>query len=257
MRARGRPPKITGARRYPNRLRELRTRLGLSQRSVAAQAGISPAYYGALERGDKRINADIAQRLQAPLRCAAGQLLAAAEAAGASVPLRFVVAAAESESRPAAFELPEPHEWLPVGRLADVQDCFAAEIADDSADRDFSRGTVLFVRALADPAAPLPVGARILARFLLAARDGDERGTSEILYGILDQNVVGDLVLLIRSRNRVLPHTSLIQAAPPFPGGLAEAPAALRRPGGTILYQPRPDDPAVILGIVVYAAGPA
>jgi len=68
MRLRGRPPTITGARRYPNRLRELRARRGLLQQGVAAAAGISIAYYGALERGDKRINADTAERLCRPLR---------------------------------------------------------------------------------------------------------------------------------------------------------------------------------------------
>src|SRR5579864_104822 len=76
MRSRGRPQTITGPRRYPNRLGELRRNSGLSQQGVAVAAGISIAYYGALERGDKRINADTANRLVAPLRCAAGDLLA-------------------------------------------------------------------------------------------------------------------------------------------------------------------------------------
>ena len=53
------------------------------------------AYYGALERGDKRINADTARQLQRPLRCAVGDLLAGA---GVSVPLRFAIAAAESRA---------------------------------------------------------------------------------------------------------------------------------------------------------------
>ena len=60
MKTRGRPPKNTGPPRYVSRLRELRQRLGMSQQEVAAQSGISAAYYGALERGDKRINADTA-----------------------------------------------------------------------------------------------------------------------------------------------------------------------------------------------------
>ena len=92
MKTRGRPPKNTGPPRYVNRLRELRQRLGLSQQEVAVQAGISAAYYGALERGDKRINADTAQRLHAPLRCGISDLLAGTR--GVSVPLRFAIAAA-------------------------------------------------------------------------------------------------------------------------------------------------------------------
>jgi transcriptional regulator with XRE-family HTH domain len=256
MRSRGRPPKFVGERRYPNRLRELRARLGQPQQTVAAAAGISLAYYGALERGDKRINADTAQRLQRALHCAVGDLLAGA--AAPAVPLRYAIAAAESEARPAAFDLPEPWEWLPAGRLAEPQDCVAAEIADDSADLDFARGTVLFLRPIAALAAPLQLGTRIVCRFFLDPVSADDAPqTHEILCGILDQNIFGDLVLVTRSRNRLVPRNAPIQAAPPARGGLAEASLALRRPGGTIAYAPRAGDAAEILGLIVYAAGPA
>jgi transcriptional regulator with XRE-family HTH domain len=257
MRTRGRPRKFAGERRYPNRLRELRARLGLPQQRIAAAAGISLAYYGALERGDKRLNADTAQRLQRALRCTAGELLAGA-ASIATVPLRFAIAAAETEDRPAAFELPEPWEQLPAPRLADAHDCVAAEIADDTADLDFAKGTALFLRPLAGLAAPLQLGARIVCRFFVdAAGDGGDRRTHEILYGILDQSILGDLVLITRSRNRLIPRNALIQAVPRVPGGLAEAQLTLRRPGGPIDYRPRPNDPGEILGLVVYVAGPA
>src|SRR5260370_2782886 len=145
---RGRPPKILGERRYPDRLREFRERLGLSQQNVAMRAGISLAYYGALERGDKRINADTEQRLRSALRSAPGELLAGA-ATAASLPLRYVIAAAESETRPDSFELPEPYEWVPPVRLADPEGCIAAEIVDDSAGLDFAKGEGLLVRAAA------------------------------------------------------------------------------------------------------------
>ena len=144
MKTRGPPPKKTGPPRYASRLRELRQRLGLSQQEVAGAAGISSAYYGALERGDKRINADTAQRLHIPLRCSVSDLLAGSR--GISVPVRFIIAAAESENRPGGFERPEPHEMVQPGRLHEAEHCFAAEIADDSADRDFAPGTVLVLR---------------------------------------------------------------------------------------------------------------
>ncbi|HYU10981.1 MAG TPA: helix-turn-helix transcriptional regulator [Stellaceae bacterium] len=134
MQTRGRPPKKTGAPRYANRLRELRHRLGLSQQEVAQQAAISAAYCGALERGDKRINADTAQRLHRPLRCAVSDLLSGTQ--GVSVPLRFAIAAAECATRPDRFDLPEPQEMLHPGRVGEPQDCLAAEIFDDSADLD-------------------------------------------------------------------------------------------------------------------------
>lgn len=253
MRGRGRPPTLTGARRYPNRLRELREHCGLSQQQVAAAAGISTAYYGALERGDKRINADTAARLSGPLRCVAGDLLVGTH--GVSVPL--AIAAAESENRPAAFDLSEPHERLQPSRLADAENCFAAEIFDDSADLDFERGALLVARELAQLREPLRAGDKVLARFYLEpAREGGARSTHEILYGILDQNIVGDLVLITRTRNRLIPRNAIIQSAAPTRPGLAESAIGLAVRNPTIAYEARPDDPGKILGVVVYAMGP-
>jgi transcriptional regulator with XRE-family HTH domain len=252
MKSRGRPPKNTGPPRYVNRLRELRQRLGLSQQEVAAQAGISAAYYGALERGDKRINADTAQRMQVPLRCAVSDLLAGTR--GVSVPLRFAIAAAESNSRPDSFDLPEPHEMLQPGRITEPQDCFAAEIFDDSADLDFARSTVLFLRPAVELTGPLRAGARVVARFLLDA--ASERKTHEILYGILDQNILGDLVLITRTRNRLIPRHALIHAAASPRSGLTEGARAELSHDRRIDYQPSADDPAEILGLVVYVMGP-
>lgn len=255
MRGRGRPPMQTGARRYPNRLRELRELAGLSQQAVAAAAGISGPYYGALERGDKRINADIAERLAKPLRCTPGELLAGAH--GISVPLTMAVAAAETETRRAAYDLPEPHERVQPYRLADPQNCFAAEIVDDSADLDFVPGTVLFVRRPAPPPETIMVGAKVLVRFFL---DPDAnawpRRTHEILYGILDRNIVGDLVLITRTRNRLIPRNLMIQSTASARTGLPERAPALMPRETTVTYEPRPDDPAELLGVAVYAMGP-
>jgi len=255
MRGRGRPPTVTGARRYPNRLRELRHNRGLSQQAVAAEAGISGAYYGALERGDKRINADTAQRLSTPLHCAVGELLGGGR--GVSVPLAITVAAAESETRPSEYDLPEPHERLRPRSLLDAENCFAAEVFDDSANLDFEHGTILIIRRLAPPLSSVAVGAKVLVRFFLdpAATDG-ARQTHEILYGILDRNIVGDLVLITRTRNRLIPRNALIQSAAPSRPGLAERAVALMPRATTIAYEPRSDDPAELLGTVIYAMGP-
>ena len=252
MRTRGRPSKVTGERRYPNGLRELRRRAGLPQRLVAAAAGISIAYYGALERGDKRINADTAERLRWPLRCAVGDLLAGAH--GVSVAVEIAVAAAEAHARPASFDLPEPHDRLRPGRLDDAENCFAAEVYDDSADLDFAPGTILVVRGTAHLRVPLRAGDRIVTRFYLDALEpAAARPTHEILCGILDRNIVGDLVLITRSRNRRLPRHVLIQTAAPGPTDRAIEVAPR---DATIDYRPRPEDPGAILGLVVYAMGP-
>ena len=252
MKTRGRPPKKTGPPRYANRLRELRQRLGLSQQEVAGGAGISSAYYGALERGDKRINADTAQRLHIPLRCSVSDLLSGSR--GISVPVRFVIAAADSGNRPDSFDRPEPHEMVQPGRLQEPEHCFAAEIADDSADRDFAPGTVLLLRPTSASSDPLRRGTRVVVRFFLEAKD--EPATYEILYGILDRNILGDLVLITRTRNRLIPRHVLIRAASATRSGPAERPANELAGDDTIEYRYSPDDPAEILGIVVYAMGP-
>jgi transcriptional regulator with XRE-family HTH domain len=255
MRSRGRPPTITGIRRYPSRLKELRRHCGLSQQSVATRAGISIAYYGALERGDKRINADTAERLAGPLRCAIGDLLSGTQ--GVSVPLSLVIAAAESQTRLEHFEMPEPHERLRPGRLTAAEDCFAAEILDDCADIDFARGTILIAREREQLHMSLCAGDKVVARFFLEpAANGGARATHEILYGILDQTIVGDLVLITRTRNRLIPRNLLIQSAPPERSDLARRGISPPARDAGIVYEPRPDDPAEILGAVVYAMGP-
>jgi transcriptional regulator with XRE-family HTH domain len=255
MRSRGRPPLVTGERRYPNRLRDLRQSCGLSQQAVAAAAGISAAYYGALERGDKRINADTARRLSVPLRCAVGDLLGSG--AGASVPLVFAVAAAESEARPLEHDLPQPYERLQPGRLANLQGCVAVEIFDDSADLDFEKGSVLFLRSLAGQDAVVTAGAKVVVRFFLEPEiEAGARRTHEILYGILDRNIVGDLVLITRTRNRLIPRHMLVQSAALRQPGLAERAMMLLPREAPINYLARAEDPAELLGVVIYAMGP-
>jgi len=255
MRSRGRPQKLTGARRYPNRLRELRLSVGLSQQGLAAAAGMSGAYYGALERGDKRVNADTATRLARPLGCASGDLLGGATSP--SVPLIMAVAAAESTARPSEYDLPEPYERLHPRRLAGSGNCFAAELFDDSADLDFEPGTIFFVQRLRRPRASVVVGDKVLARFFLDRRVGDAgRATHEILYGILDRNIVGDLVLITRTRNRLIPRHMMIRSAAATRLGFAERALALSPPAAEIEYETRPDDPAELLGVLVYAMGP-
>ncbi|HTQ33213.1 MAG TPA: helix-turn-helix transcriptional regulator [Stellaceae bacterium] len=254
MRGRGRPAVLTSERRYPNRLRALRESNGFSQQTVAAIAGISGAYYGALERGDKRINADTAQRLSSVLGCPAGDLLGGAQSV--SAPIVYAVAAAESDGRPPEYDLPEPYERVSPRRLAQAERCVAAEIFDDSADVDFSSGTILFMRPIADGMGSVAVGARVLVRFFLDPGDASDRRTHEVLYGILDRNVVGDLVLITRSRNRLIPRHLLVQNGATSEPGFTERIIASVPREQQISYAPRADDAATLLGVVVYAMGP-
>jgi hypothetical protein len=63
-------------------------------------------------------------------------------------------------------------------------------------------------------------------------------------------------VLITRTRNRLIPRHALIRATAFSRAGLAESPAEELARDETIDYRRSPDDPAEILGIVVYAMGP-
>lgn len=142
------------------------------------------------------------------------------------------------------------------GHLAEAEDCFAAEIFDDSADLDFEPGTILIVCRIAPSPATMTVGAKVLACFFLELAEAyDSRPTHEVLYGILDRNIVGDLVLITRTRNRRIPRNALIQNAVPRRADLAERTLAPTPRETAITYEPRPDDPAELLGTVIYAMG--
>jgi transcriptional regulator with XRE-family HTH domain len=246
---------MIGDRRYPNRLRALREHRCLSQQAVAGSAGISVAYYGALERGDKRINTDTAELLSRALDCTVGDLLGKGHSV--SVPVAYAVAAADPGALPAAYDLPEPRERVELHRVAHAENCFAAEIVDDSANLDFAAGTILVVRRLASPLAAISVGAKVLARFFLdPAAQAEALGTHEILYGILDRNIVGDLVLITRTRNPSVPRHLVVQGpSPALDGGALRSPMLAPR-DDSIDYVPRPGDPAELLGVAIYAMGP-
>jgi hypothetical protein len=127
---------------------------------------------------------------------------------------------------------------------------------DDSADLDFAPGAILVVRELRHLGAALKPGDKVLVRFFLdPAEPGEARRTHEIFYGILDRTIVGDWVLITRTRNRLIPRYALIQTATAQPAELAEGLLNLPPRAATIEYAPRADDPAAILGVVVYAMG--
>ena len=113
---------------------------------------------------------------------------------------------------------------------------------------------MLFLRPCTGSHEPLRPGAKVVVRFLLDA--GGAQETHEILYGVLDQNILGDLVLITRTSNRLIPRHALIQPAVLPRSGLAEAGRSELSHDRAIDYQRRPDDPAEILGLVVYAMGP-
>lgn len=243
-----------------SRLRQLRKREGLSLAQVADRVGAQPGQISKLERGLQRVTADWARKLAPVLGRAPADLID--EDTQLSVPLQFTVASAFAADRP-DFELAEPIERLvPPRRLKAPEECVAAQIADDSVDKLYPRGAILVVRRVEFLDPPLRVGDKVLARRFKGTRKEGE--TMEVLAGILDRSLAGDLSLLLRTSQRELPLAVTIRQAASEPArGMryAEkeryfAPGENPLDKGPIDYQPLDGDPAEIIGRIVLAITP-
>ena len=79
---------------------------------------------------------------------------------------------------------------------------------------------------------------------------------TEVLVGVLDLSLSGDLLLSMRSMCAEIPGSLLIQAARRPDSRFAEAVPALRLVDDPIPYEFRPGDRTEILGVVVMATTP-
>jgi transcriptional regulator with XRE-family HTH domain len=248
----------------PNRLHELRRLRGLTQNRLADLAGISGQQIGHLERGERRMTFAQAEILAPHLGCAPADLLS--HAAGISVPVTCRVAAAFSESAPAEYDLPPPQTRVPaLPGLTAPEQCFAAELSDDSADRMYPPGSVLVARPIGGrdggdgggSTGTVALGAKILLRRFTGS--GRSRRTMEILVGLLRRGASGDLMLDLRTENRELPASVTIQHHDEgsAPGGrLDEIRFEPPSSGAVVDYAFDPADPGEIIGVVVMAITP-
>lgn len=233
----------------PNRLHELRRLRGLTQNKIAELAGISGQQIGHLERGERRMTFAQAELLASHLGCAPADLLPHAE--GISIPVTCRIAAAFSESAPDDYDIEPPQARVPaLPGLKTPEDCFAAELLDDSADRLYPSGSVLVARPVGGK---IPIGAKILLRRFTGS--GASRGTMEILVGLLERNGSGGLSLALCTENRELP-ASVIFQSPKSTTGLGESRLEPTAPGTPIDYAPGPDDEGEIMGVMVMAITP-
>lgn len=60
---------------FGRRVRECRTRQGLTQQELSRRAGMHPAYVGGVERGERNISLDGVERLARALGVAPGELM--------------------------------------------------------------------------------------------------------------------------------------------------------------------------------------
>lgn len=230
-----------------NRLKELREVRGLKVAELAKAVGTTASKIYKLEDGSQRLTDAWLAKLAPALRVAPADIIATGPL---SVPMTLTIAAAFSEHAP--FDLPEPHERIyPPRSVLRAEECVAAHIADDSADRIYPPGSVLIVRPLAKLKTGLRLGQKVVVRkFRTRAGAGD---TMEVLVGLLDRAVTGELVAATATRNRELPPSVRLKELPAG-AGLADRQAWFRESEETPLdYRPEPGDPAEIVGLVVMA----
>lgn len=225
----------------------LRRQRGMTQAQVAG-AAVPPCYpqeVDRLEKGATKLTEKWARRIAPAFNIAPEDLISGRR----SVRLELNIATAFTESRP-DFDIPEAERrWLdaPLG-LDRPEQCFAALVADDSADRLYPPGSTLFVRRIAELDEPLSPGLRVVVR-----RHSDSTATFEVLAGQIGLSPAGDIVLFTRSSNREVPISVVVQEAPRAGGGLADRLVRFVPQAEAIDYEPRPGDPAEILGIVEFA----
>lgn len=236
----------------PNRIREIRELRGLTQKDLAEETGLSANQIGHLERGERRLTFDYAVILAVGLDCAPPDLFAGSE--GVSIPIEISVHATGRDNAPVHNDLQRPFRMIgPPPTLSRPHECFAAMVDDDSANRLYPPGSILIVRRRSALQGPLPIGAKVLVRRYRSTRK-DHRSL-EVLCGRLDRDVTGDVTLALRSLNHTLP------AAVPLQRGMARAEILERHAEvlpetHALEYQPRDNDPAEILGQIVYAITP-
>jgi len=231
---RGRPPALPIDPRRANRLRQLRLRAGLKQEDLAERAGISQQQISKMENGRAPLTLEQARRVAQILGCSPTDLLP--EQGGFTVPVTLRAAMGGG-----AGALPEPHRRVTaLPAIADVEDCFAVEIADEHADRLYPKGADVVVRPVA---AALPqLGQKIAVR-----------RRADVLVGVLGETH-GDLVLILRSSVAGMPAALPVQLAPGR--GVAERTFRYVDPSARVDYAPRAGDPAEILGTIVMAIVP-
>lgn len=244
--ARGRPLTPLDEKRPAPRLRFWRERLKLSQADVAAILGVSQPQVGRIERGENALELFHAQRLALAWNLAPTDLFPGGPS---TVPLRYRVAADGGA-------LPAPWERVTAPRHTEApEDCFAAEVTDDSADRlNYARGSTLFVRELAAIPGGLDRGDKVLVAVYVGTRD--EGAIAAVLAGSLTTTALGDILVLTKSSNRAVPPAVVVHEAAAAPRmELAERQAIYVGPGG-VDYRPRPGDTSEILGRIETAEIP-
>lgn len=235
-----------------NRIAQFRKRLGWTQGDLARQLGTGRSTVAKLEGETMQLTPHWMRRIAGALDVAPTDLLS--EDNSLTVPVAGQIA-----SFAATCDLPGlPKRIAAPPLLRRPEDCAAYLVADDSADRLYPAGSILFVRRLGADRRLVPGAKIVVSHRLPAAPSGGlpSGRAMELLVGMLDLSLSGDVLLATRSRNPELPpHVTVQRAAGPA-GRFDDAPIRFSGPDIALTYDARPEDPAEILGTVVMAITP-
>lgn len=245
---RGRPPARPDAGpRHANNIARIAEAKGWTQAMLAAAAGERQQTVSKLWRGERRLMPDKARVLAAALGCPPAVLYPDAAPGAAKVPETMVVASAFSETSPGAggFDLPSPHEWHSARPGLDRPgQCFAATVADRSADGFYPPGSLLIARRAEALDRPLHAGDMVLVR--RAAPGG---ATMEVLAGELIVTRDGELLLRVKSSDAEVDGAVVIRARPAGGGGVGDPAQAWAR-SREVAYAPEPGEAVEIVGLI-------
>jgi len=234
------PPGRTPGQPHPNRIALLARRKGWKQKHLVEATGLSQQAVSRYWRGERPLRTDTLDLFAAALGCRPAAILAGDEDIP-SVPETMIVGAAFAEAGPGpgGFDLAPPwhmREILPG--LAHAGQCFAARVADNSADGFYPPGSLLVACPLEALTGPLCAGDMVLVRRRDAAGH-----TMEILAGMLALTPDGELLVRIRSFNAEVSRVVVLGTLPQA-GRMAESAAPWREAGAgaAIGYAPEPGD---------------
>ncbi|MDZ4254255.1 MAG: helix-turn-helix transcriptional regulator [Sulfuritalea sp.] len=234
-----------------NRIKELRRAKGLSQEKLAERLHSGRSTILKLEHGKMKLTTHWMERIAVELDVSPADLISGD---GFSVPVTMIVGAAFGRNG-GGFDLDKPYRRVQLPGLARPEQCFAAAVEDDSADRLYPQGSLVICRRTEHAATVFKIGCKVLARHFEGSHAG--RLTMEILAGRLDRTYTGELVLVTASRNGQVPTSVVIQRPLRADAQLSErftAPAPVT--DSRIEYAPRADDQAEIVGLIVMAITP-
>lgn len=228
-----------------NRILEWRLRRDLSQGALGAKVGLTHSQVGKIERDEAPLDMLKLRAFADALNVAAENLITGGP--DVSVAVRYSVRAADSPGHDP--ELARPWSWMtPPPGLGDPDGCFVAVVEDDSADRLYRPGAILWVRRLVVPST-LQVREKVLIRRFADPRTQETR---DVLVGMLERGVAGDIQVSLRTSNRALAGAVPVRQSRLSPG-LSDRYAEAAAASAPIEYQPMTGDDAEILGVVEWA----